>query len=344
MAPRRVLVTGVTRELGSELAAALAADPRIEQVIGVDSEAPRGSLGRVQFVRSNIRNPLLAKVISAAQIDTVAHLGVVSTPVGAGGRPAMKETNVIGTMQLLAACQKAPSVRTVVVRSTTAVYGRSSRSPAVFAEDTPVRVLPTSGYSKDAVEVEGYVRGFARRRPDVAVTVLRLTHLLGPDVDSTLTRYLGLPLTPTLLGFDPRLQLLHTDDALAALRRAIGGAPTGVFNVAGEGVLLLSQALRRLGRPTIPTLTPLIRASGQLSRRFGLADYSLEQLRDFEHGRALDTTACRKEFGFRPAYNTEQTFEDYAARRPGPLRRSGLVEAAEQVLLGLLSRREVAHA
>ncbi|HLZ39226.1 MAG TPA: NAD-dependent epimerase/dehydratase family protein, partial [Mycobacteriales bacterium] len=167
MPSRRVLVTGVSRYLGGRLATLLQADPDVESVIGVDTIPPRRDLGRAEFVRADIRNPLIAKVIGSAQVDTVVHMNLIATPLGAGGRTAMKEINVIGTMQLLAACQKAPTVRKLVVKSTAAVYGTSSRDPALFTEDMEPRELPQGGYGKDAVEVEGYVRGFGRRRPDV---------------------------------------------------------------------------------------------------------------------------------------------------------------------------------
>jgi UDP-glucose 4-epimerase len=344
MAAGRVLVTGVGHDLGLALARRLAEDPEIELVVGVDSVAPRADLGRVQFVHADIRHSLIAKVVATSRIDTVAHVGVVSTPLGAGGRAAMKETNVIGTMQLLAACQKTPSVRTLVVGSSAAVYGASTRDAALLVEDSRPRVQPTSGYAKDVVEVEGYVRGFQRRRPDVSVSVLRFTHLLGPEIDSSLTRYLTLPVAPTVLGFDPRMQLLHTDDALAVLTRAVDGHAPGVFNVAGDGVLLLSQALRRLGRPALAIPTPVFRIGGQLARRFGLADYSPEQLRDFEQGRSLDTSALKNDFGYAPVFSTADTFEAFAARHPGLLRRVGAAEQAERLVLGLLERRRLVDA
>jgi nucleoside-diphosphate-sugar epimerase len=168
----------------------------------------------------------------------------------------MKEINVIGTMQLLAACQKAPSMRKLVVKSTTAIYGSSPRDPALFTESEEPRALPKSGYAKDAVEVEGYVRGFGRRRPDVTLSLLRFTNFIGPTIESMLTRYFSLPVVPTVLGFDPRIQLCHEDDGIEALRRSTLEEHPGIFNVGGEGVLLLSQAIRRVGRPSFPVPAP----------------------------------------------------------------------------------------
>src|SRR5664279_1322586 len=164
---RVVLVTGVARYLGGRLAQLLQEDPRVDRVIGVDVVPPTADLGRAEFVRADIRNPIISKVISSASVDTVVHMSVLAQAGHAGGRTIMKEVNVIGTMQLLAACQKAPSVRKLVVKSSTTVYGASPKDPAMFTEDMEPKSLPRSGFAKDSVEVEGYVRGFARRRPDV---------------------------------------------------------------------------------------------------------------------------------------------------------------------------------
>ena len=338
-----VLVTGVSRYLGSRLAARLAADPAIERVIGVDTVAPgrelTSLLGRTQFVRADIRNPLIAKVVSAAEVDTVVHVNITATPAGAGGRTSMKEMNVIGTMQLLAACQKAASVRRLVVKSTTAVYGSSPRDPALFTEDMEPKALPRSGYAKDAVEVEGYVRGFGRRRPDVALTVLRFTNFIGPRIESPLTRYFALPVVPTVFGYDPRIQLLHEDDALEVLRLATTEDRPGTVNVGGSGVLLLSQALRRAGRVAIPVLPPAVQLAGRAARRARLVDFSPEQLRLLEFGRAVDTTKLRKEFGYTPRYTTGEAFADFVrTRRLGPRVDPARLDRAGQAVLGLVGR------
>ncbi len=341
MTPSVVLVTGVSRYLGSRLAGLLAADPSIERVIGVDTVAPRReqrpSLGRTEFVRADIRNPLIAKVIASADVDTVVHLNVIATPLGAGGRTAMKEINVIGTMQLLAACQKAPSMRSLVVKSTTAVYGSSPRDPALFTEELAPRSLPRAGYAKDAVEVEGYVRGFGRRRPDVSLTLLRFTNFIGPSIDTPLTRYLSLPVVPTVLGFDPRLQLCHEDDGLEVLRRSVLDGPPGIFNVGGTGVLLLSQALRRLGRPALPVPSPAVSLVARAFRGAGVVDFSPEQMRFLEHGRVADVTRLRGAFGWSPR-PTAEAFADFVGAARPPLVDPRHVADAEQRLLDLLTR------
>jgi UDP-glucose 4-epimerase len=313
--PRRVLVTGVSRFLGARLAAHLAADPEIETVVGVDTTEPRADLGRTQVVRADIRSPNIAKVIASAEVDTVVHLSVVATPLTVGGRTAMKEINVIGTMQLLAACQKSPTVRKLVLKSTTAVYGSSPKDPALFTEDMEPRRLPRTGYAKDSVEVEGYVRGFGRRRPDVALTILRFTNFVGPRIDTPLTRYFALPVVPTVFGFDPRIQFCHEDDAVEVLRQATLDDKPGIFNVGGSGVLLLSQAIRRAGRGSIPVLEPLVTVVGQGFRRAGLLDFSPEQLRFLEHGRVADTTRLRERFGYTPRYTSVEAFDDFVRAR-----------------------------
>ncbi|GAA3395442.1 NAD-dependent epimerase/dehydratase family protein [Cryptosporangium minutisporangium] len=313
--PRVVLVTGVSRYFGGRLAARLAADPGIERILGVDTVAPDAEtaerIGRTEFVRADIRNPLIAKVIADAGVDTVVHMSVLATPAGLGGRASMKELNVIGTMQLLAACQKAPTVRKLVVRSSTAVYGASPRDPAVFTENIQAKQSPPSGYAKDATEVEGYVRGFTRRRPDVIVTTLRLANMLSPRIDTPLARYFALPVVPTVLGYDARLQFLHVEDGLDALCRAVLEDHPGTYNVAGPGSLLLSQAIRRAGRVPVPVPSITAPYLGLVVRQAGSIDFSPEQTRLLTYGRVVDISRLQQEFGLTPAYTTAAAFDDF---------------------------------
>lgn len=309
---RVVLVTGVSRDLGRRFAREAAADPAIDRVIGVDVVPPRGDIGEMSFVRADIRNPVIAKVIAKEDVDTVVHMSVIATPGSAGGRGTMKELNVIGTMQLLAACQRAPGLEHLVVKSTGTVYGASSRDPAMFTEDMHPKKLPRSGYAKDVYEIEGYVRGFARRRPDVRVTMLRCANVIGPHVSSPMTSYFKLPVIPRVLGFDPRLQFLHQDDLFGVLKHSVTHEQQGTFNVAGDGVMLLSQAVRMLGKPSLPLPSPAVGGLGQALRSTRMLDFSPEQLAVLTFGRGMDTTRMRSELGFEPTYTTLEAFTDFA--------------------------------
>ena len=293
---RVVLVTGVAGSLASIVSrhlAELGEDAGIDRVVGLDLRPPEGDLGGVKFVRADIRTPVVAKVIAVEDVDTVLHLDVQPPRRGrASLSGAVKERNVIGTMQLLAACQRSSTVSKLVLGSSTAVYGASPRDPAMFRESTSARGGVRSGFPKDIVEVESYVRGFARRRPDTIITTLRAAHVLHPDVEGPLRNYLLNPVLPAALGYDPRLEFLHLEDALAVVATAVTQDRPGTFNVSGDGVLLLSQVARRLAKPVVHRL--------------------------LTYGRATDTTALREIFGHEPRHTTEDTFESFrAAVRPG---------------------------
>jgi UDP-glucose 4-epimerase len=269
------------------------------------------------------------------QVDTVVHMSVLPS-ASAGGGSSAKELNVIGTMQLLAACQQSPDLEHFVLKSSTAVYGSSSRDPAMFSEDMDARRIGVVGFVKDLNEVEGYVRGFARRRPDVRVTTLRTASALGPTLTTPLTAYFKLPVIPTVLGFDPRMQFLHDTDLLDVIEHATLSDIAGTFNVAGGGVMMLSQAIRRLGRPSLPMPSFAMSSFGSAMRQARLADFSREQVAFLTYGRGVETTRMREVLGFTPSRTTAETFAAFADSVEPGLLSERRVRAAETTVLGAL--------
>jgi UDP-glucose 4-epimerase len=312
---QRVLITGIAGELAGQLARQLEADDRIEYIVGVDLTEPRHDLTRTEFVRADLRNPLVARILDSTRVDTLVHLSITAVPRMAGGRARMKEHNVIGTMQLLAAAQKAERLRKVITKSTTAVYGSGYSDPVLFREDMEPDESRRSGYAKDAVEVEGYARAFGRRRPDVAMTILRFANFIGPRVDSPLTRYFGLPVVPTVLGYDPRLQFCHEADAIAVLERVVLGDHPGIFNVAGPGIVYLSQAIRLAGKVPVPVPLPLAQLIASGVRRTGRLDFSPEQMRFLLFGRVGDISRLRTEISYEPQFSTRSAVEDFVGSK-----------------------------
>ncbi len=336
---QRVLITGIAGSMATQLAARLEADERVEYIAGLDLHEPTSPLSRTEFVRADLRNPLVARIIDSTRVDTVVHLSLTAVPSSAGGRSRMKELNVIGTMQLLAAAQKAARLRKVIVKSTTAVYGSSYADPAMFREDVAPGGAPRSGYSKDAVEVEGYTRAFGRRRDDVVLSILRFANFIGPTVDSALTRYLELPVVPKVLGYDPRLQLCHEQDAVEVLYRSVVGDHPGIYNVAGPGIIYLSQAIRLAGKPSLPVAHPFVQGLAGGLRRTGRVDFSADQLQFLLFGRVGDITRLRRGFDYEPAFSTLAAFEDFiASGRIEPLVDRDTVSQWERGVYDLLTR------
>jgi len=336
-APGVVVVTGISRYLGAQVAARLAAEPGIDRVVGLDPADPPPELAAmldgVEHIRAGFDTAVT--LLPSLDADTLVHLALVSTPEQ-GGRQAMKDQNVIGTMQLLAAAQQTPRLQRLIVRSSTAAYGASFRDPAVFTEETEPREVPRGGFGRDILDIEGYVRGFRRRRPDVTATVLRFAPFIGSTADTTLTRYFSRPVVPTVFGRDPRLQFLHFDDALEVLHRSIVEDHPGTYNVAGPGVLSLSQAIRRAGRVAVPVLEPGLSGAAALARNMGFGRYGLDQVDLFVHGRVVDTTRLEQEYGFTPR-STAAAFDDFIRAHHGGvvLSRSQLAAAEQLVLDGI---------
>jgi UDP-glucose 4-epimerase len=317
--PKVVLVTGACRFLGGYLTARLAQNPLINHVIAVDAIAPSKNLlrrmGRAEFVRADIRNPFIAKVIRNGDVDTVVHAAAASYAPRSGGKAALKEINVMGAIQLFAACQKAPSVRRVILKSTSEVYGSNAHDPVLFTEDTSARRPPADGFARDSIDIEGYARGVGRRRPDVAVTILRLANMIGPAMDTALSRYLAGPVVPTVIGHDARMQLLHEQDALGALERATVANKAGTFNIGAAGIIMMSQAIRRSGRIPLPVPRSALWAVDSLRRATRYTELDREQLDYLSYGRVMDTTRMRNDLGFSPKWTTVEAFDDYVRGR-----------------------------
>lgn len=317
-----VLVTGVTRFIGSAVAGYLAAHPSVDRVIGVDAAMPepaaRLRMGEAEFVRADIRNPLISKVFEAAGVDTVVHASASSTPSGSAARTMAKEMNVLGTMQLLAACQRSMTLKNLIVRSTAAVYGGSSRDPAVATEETMARAVPSTGLARDAIDIEGYVRGFARRRPDVRVAVPRFSEIIGPTVRTPLTKYFSMsPFVPISAGRDARMQLVHELDAVALIEHLVLGDFAGIVNVAGDGAMTVAQAIHRAGRVPLPIPSPALESVGRLLQAMGVGGFggfSAAQIRLLSAGRVLDTSRLREQVGFTPRFSTTEAFDDFVGR------------------------------
>lgn len=302
---RVMLVTGVAGYWGASVARRLLEDGEFH-LIGVDVEAPQPPIEGLDYVQADIRNPLLADLLRGEEVDTVCHLAFVQSQ---GRSEAAFDYNVMGTMKVVGAAAAA-GVRSLVLKSSTMVYGAHPDNSAFIDEDAPLRGSRRFGYNRDRLEIEAFVNGFRRQAPEVKVAVLRFAPIVGPTSPSPFNRYLRTKAPPILLGFDPMMQVVHEDDVVAALAQAIGSNYAGVCNVAADGPFPLLRILALAGRTPFPLPHPLLYQGRRWlgANRFQrLCPLPPDYLR---YRWTVDVTEMRDGLGFEPQIYADEAVEN----------------------------------
>jgi UDP-glucose 4-epimerase len=259
-------------------------------------------------VRVGTQHALLRRVVEAAEIDTVIDTRLIVDSTVTSARRA-HENNVIGTMNILAACSGPNStVRKLIFKSSAHYYGCNQDDPAFFVETMGRPHPPSTAIERDIVEAEASIAEFREKNPDVCVTAFRFANVLGPDVETAHTRMFELPLIPMILGFDPRYQFVHEDDVVNSLLHAALHDLPGIYNVAGDGVLAFTEVCSLLGKQFVPVLPPWgTGLATQALRRFGVV-IPPDMLGQLRFGRGLDNRRF-KATGFGYRYTTRETVQ-----------------------------------
>ena len=319
----RVLITGIATYWGGRLAQTLEADERVEAIVGVDPDEPTRELTRTEFVRVGAQHALIHRIVTAARIDTVIDTRLVVDSATRSRREA-HENNVIGTMNILAGCAGPDSpVRKLVFKSSAHYYGCEPVDPAFFTERMQRPHAPRTALERDIVEAESAVADHARKHRETTVTVLRFANVLGSDVRTSHTNLFDLPAVPMVAGFDPRYQFVDQDDVVRALAFAVRHDLHGIFNVAADGVLALSEVISLLGKRPAPLLPPYATGLGAVPLRALGVRIPTEMLAQMRYGRGLDNRLYKAR-GFTYDYTTRETVQRLAAhQRLHPVLRSG---------------------
>ena len=321
---RRILIAGIGNMWGTMLARRLARDPRVEQVIGIDTTLPDVDLERTELLEADIRSPVMARLVPATEADTLVHTGILWYPEEGKPARALHDINVIGTLQLLAAAERSPTIERVILRGAAAIYGCEPAGPSFFTEEMARSFPLRTRFQRDVGELEGYFENFARRHPRLTCCMLRYQPEIGAGLQVPLSRYLSLPVVPVQLGFDPRLQLVHADDATEALVEATMNPVRGAVNIAPSGSISLSRALRVIGATELPIPHPLFGpALARLGRSLGTGALYGDAVRLLRYGRGVDNRRMREDLGFTPRFDAAAAIEDFArhstSRRLAPL-------------------------
>ena len=310
---KRVFVTGAATWTGGNLVKRLSARSDLE-VFAVDETEPRVRFD-ADFQLLDLDRLSLARFVIGMEPDVVVHLQSVHSKAEEERRTD-SEDRIVGALALFGAIERVGSVQSVIVKSDTAIYGGTPRNPSILTETTRVRG-GSSRFQRDLSEMERFIDGLRVRLPDATFTTLRFAPIFGPKVANPISRYLTLPIVPTQMGFDPRLQFTDERDAVRVLEHTIDSPVDGTFNVAGDGQLYLSRILRLGRRPPQPLPGRTFDIALRNLARAGISvpDHVRGILK---HGRVVDTTLMREELGFVPTHTCRQTVLNAYNRLDGP--------------------------
>lgn len=294
----RVLVTAAASRLGGLVIAELERRDDVETVIAVDDHAPPAPFAGAEFVRLAGGHVQLARVVRGAGIDVLVDVRAAAAVASLDERPLRDHATVTGRVEEACLDHGSPVRRLVTVGSVHR-YGWHRDLPAFVGEDQPAGA-PQGRFQQGLAEIEAAAEETAARRGDLELATVRLADPVGPAGTGVLQAADRLPLLPTVLGFDPAIQVVHEQDAARAVAHVVGEALTGIYVVAADGTLALSEALRELGRAHAPLLPPwgIGVLAGALQRAgVGAAHDLAGQLR---RGRGLDNRRLKATgFGYR---------------------------------------------
>jgi UDP-glucose 4-epimerase len=320
----RLAITGTASFLGTRIARRLAAERGPTGLVTLDVAPNPSELPGVRHRDVDLTQPTsdqqLLNAFREEEVETLLHLAFFTDPQR--DTTYTHEVESIGTLSLLSAAAAA-GVRRVVLRSFTAVYGAHGRNPSFLTERHPLQPNPSLAWLRDKVEAEGHAAGFARRFPEMSVTVLRLAPLLGPEVRTFYTRLLERRLLPVPMGYDPLLQLLHPEDALAALMAALERGPSGPVNVVPRSAITLRTLLHLAGKLPVAIPHPAAYAAADLLWATGLGPAPGGFLDYVRFLCVADGEKAREEMGFEARHTSREALDAWLAYRYPKATRGG---------------------
>jgi len=300
---RTIAVTGVGGYLGSRVAALLADDDSVETVVGIDIAAPPQGIGKLEFHEADIRDPDLAKFLTGA--DTVVHLAFVVDPML--DEAEMADINLGGMRNVLDAVAASGAGRFVYTSSASA-YGAHPDNPVPLREEDALRANAEFNYAEHKMESERILRDWRQDHPGVAVTVLRPAIIFGPHVSNFISRALEAPRLPLIEGCSPPLQVVHEDDAAAALAHVVLNEIDGTFNVCADDSVSQDELAEMSGRKSVrippDTAVKLMR----LMWRIGQAQAPAGQVAYFMHPWVMANDKLRAT-GWAPLHTSRETLQ-----------------------------------
>ncbi len=315
--PRRVLITGAAGYVGRLVTEALASAPgSVERIIAADVREvrPGDRIDGVEHVVLDVRDPDVAEVVKSANIDAVVHLAAIVSPKP-GTPPELEySVDVEGTRNVLDACV-AGGVAQIIVTSSGAAYGYHADNRALLTEDCPLRGNDEFPYARNKRLVEEMLARYRADHPSLGQLVFRPGTILGASVSNQITAMFEKPVVMGLRGSATPFVFIWDKDVVDCILAGLHKGHTGIFNLAGDGVMTLREIAARLGKPYVSVPPTVVRGALSVLERLGLTRYGPEQVRFLQYRPVLSNERLKREFGYRPARTTRDVFELYCENR-----------------------------
>lgn len=283
----RILVTGAAGMVGRGFTALAGA----HEVIAADLHPP--------FQTLDVATDDPDRVIGETRPQAVVHLASIVTPPPGMSRAAMRAVDVGGTERVIAACVR-HGVRRLVVTSSGAAYGYHADNPVPLTEDAPLRGNPEFAYSDHKRQAEALLAQARARHPDLEQVVLRVGTVLAPGLRNQITALFLKPRLLAVSGSESPFVFIWLDDLARILLRAATDGPPGIYNVAGDGALGVTEIARLMGKSVLRLPAGLLRAALAMAKPLGLTRYGPEQVGFLQHRPVLDNAHLKRDFGYTP--------------------------------------------
>jgi len=314
---RSVLITGAGGYIGRQMVAALAADRRdLTTIVASDLHLPpaEGRLAGIDYLAADICSPELAGAFERYKIDVVVHLAAVVTPGRRSNRELEYKVDVLGTENVLEACVAA-GVKKIIYTSSGAAYGYHADNPAWLEEHHPLRGNDEFAYACHKRLVEEMLARYREQHPALEQLIFRPGFILGATTRNQITNLFEQKCIVGLKGADSPFVIIWDQDVVGAILKGIFDGGSGVYNLAGDGILTLPEMARLLGKPYIALPVGLVKAALWAGKRLGLTQYGPEQVGFLRYRPVLSNRRLKEDFGYIPRKTTREVFDYYLESR-----------------------------